>query len=65
MDGDPWNLSGFDDGAGAFERCYFVGGCGGVGDEGVHEGGRTDIGVGGAAEFAAVGGGDDAARGGD
>src|SRR6202012_2445373 len=39
--GAPSNLGGFDDGAGCFERCYFAGRRGGVGDEGVHDGGGT------------------------
>src|SRR3984885_15611234 len=65
MEENPSDLGGFDDSAGCFERCYFVGGCGGVGDESAHEGGGADVGVGGAAQLAAVGGGDDAARGGD
>jgi NADPH2:quinone reductase len=33
----PESSGGFDDGAGSFKRCHFVGGRGGVGDEGVHE----------------------------
>lgn len=52
---------GFDEGADRLERGDFVGGRGGVGDDGVQKAGRGHVGVCGVAEFAAVGGDDHAA----